>query len=152
MTTVIVSLRLMALAAFFVMIWPGYALLHLAGHGRHRWSAALFAGPAVTLALWIIALSGAAWASVPLRNIFGSVWIATLLLAALGVALRLSVNRRVAANAADTRQDRLRLWATAALLPLLHLGLCLLVAPSERLPAALSPVARSSVPGPRPRG
>jgi hypothetical protein len=110
---------LIALAAFFVMIWPGYALLHLAGHGRHRWSAALFAGPAVTLALWIIALSGAAWASVPLQSIFGPVWIATLLLAALGVALRLSVNRRVAANAADTRQDRLWLWATAALLPLL---------------------------------
>ena len=110
---------LIALAAFFVMIWPGYALLHLAGHGRHRWSAALFAGPAVTLALWIIALSGAAWASVPLKSIFGPVWIATLLLAALGVALRLSVNRRLAANAADTRQDRLWLWATAALLPLL---------------------------------
>ncbi|KRR14229.1 hypothetical protein [Bradyrhizobium valentinum] len=110
---------LIALTAFFVMIWPGYALLHLAGHGRHRWSAALFAGPAATLALWIIALSGAAWASVPLKSIFGPVWIATLLLAALGVALRLSVNRRVAANAADTRQDRLWLWATAALLPLL---------------------------------
>ncbi|WP_028180920.1 hypothetical protein [Bradyrhizobium japonicum] len=110
---------LIALAAFFVIIWPGYALLHLAGHGRHRWSAALFAGPAVTLALWIIALSGAAWASVPLKNIFGPAWIATLLLAALGVALRLSVNRRVAANAVDTRQDRLWLWATAALLPLL---------------------------------
>jgi hypothetical protein len=110
---------LIALAAFFVMIWPGYALLHLAGHGRHRWSAALFAGPAVTLALWIIALSGAAWASVPLKSIFGPVWIATLLLAALGVALRLSVNGRVATYAADTRQDRLWLWATAALLPLL---------------------------------
>lgn len=110
---------LIALAAFFVMIWPGYALLHLAGHGQHRWSAALFAGPAVTLALWVIALSGAAWASIPLKNIFGPVWIATLLLAALGVALRLSVNRRVAADAADTRQDRLWLWATAALLPLL---------------------------------
>jgi hypothetical protein len=110
---------LIALAAFFVMVWPGYALLHLAGHGRHRWSAALFAGPAATLALWIIALSGAAWASVPLKGIFGAVWIATLLLAALGVALRLSVNRRVAASAADARQDQLWLWATAALLPLL---------------------------------
>jgi hypothetical protein len=107
---------LIALAAFFVMIWPGYALLHLAGHGRHRWSAALFAGPAVTLALWIIALSGAAWASVPLRSIFGPVWIATLLLAAFGVVLRLSVNRQVTA-AADTRQERLWLWATAAVLP-----------------------------------
>ena len=105
---------LIALAAFFVMVWPGYALLHLAEHGRHRWSAALFAGPAVTLALWIIALSGAAWASVPLKSIFGPVWIATLLLAALGVALRLSINRQFAA-AADTRQERLWLWATAAL-------------------------------------
>lgn len=63
-------------------------------------------GPAVTLALWIIRLSGATWASVPLRSIFGPVWIATLLLAAFGVALRLSVNRQVAA-ATDTRQERL---------------------------------------------
>lgn len=102
------------LAAFFVMIWPGYALLHLLGHGRHRWPAALFAGPAVTLALWIISLSGAAWASIPLRLVSGRVWIATLLLAALGIVLRISVNRQIAGN------DRPRLlWLIPALVPLL---------------------------------
>jgi hypothetical protein len=102
------------LAAFFVMIWPGYALLHLLGHGRHRWSAALFAGPAVTLALWIIFLSGAAWASIPLRLVSGPVWIATLLLAALGIVLRISVNRQIAGD------DRPRLlWLIAAVVPLL---------------------------------
>jgi hypothetical protein len=39
------------LIAFLLMIWPGYALLHVPGHGRHRWSGALFAGPGLTLAL-----------------------------------------------------------------------------------------------------
>ncbi|MEH2483584.1 hypothetical protein V1282_006941 [Nitrobacteraceae bacterium AZCC 2146] len=108
---------LIALAAFVVMIWPGYALLHLTGLGRHRWSAALYAGPAVTFALWIIALSGAAWASIPLKNIFGPVWIATLVLAVTGVALRMFVSRQVAAISSETRQERLTLWAVAALLP-----------------------------------
>jgi hypothetical protein len=39
------------LIAFLLMIWPGYALLHVPGHGRLRWSGALFAGPGLTLAL-----------------------------------------------------------------------------------------------------
>src|ERR1700688_342928 len=86
------------LIAFLLMIWPGYALLHVLGHGRHRWSGALFAGPGLTLAMWIIALSGAAWASIPLRQVFGPVWIATLLLAALGILLRITVNRQITAG------------------------------------------------------
>jgi hypothetical protein len=108
---------LIALVAFVAMIWPGYALLHITGHGRHRWSAALYAGPAVTFALWIIALSGSAWASIPLKNIFGPVWVATLVFAVIGIALRISVSRQIATMASDTRQDRLTLWAAAALLP-----------------------------------
>jgi hypothetical protein len=108
---------LIALVAFVAMIWPGYALLHLTGHGRHRWAAALYAGPAVTFAIWILVLSGAAWASVPLKTIFGPVWIGTLVLAVVGIALRLSVSRQVAAMASETRRDRLTLWAAAALLP-----------------------------------
>jgi hypothetical protein len=107
------------LAAFLLMIWPGYALLHILRCGRHRWPAALFAGPAVTLALWIIALSGSAWASIPLERISGPIWIASLLLAALGLALRISVNRQIAAGANETRRQLWLLWAIAALLPLL---------------------------------
>ncbi|MEH2470455.1 hypothetical protein V1281_000300 [Nitrobacteraceae bacterium AZCC 2161] len=110
---------LITLAAFFVMIWPGYALLHLLGHGRHRWPAALFAGPAVTLAIWIITLSGAAWASIPLQSLFGPIWMATLLLAIMGLALRISVNRRVAFLAEKAPREWLWLWAVAAALPLL---------------------------------
>src|ERR1700686_3119897 len=90
---------LAALTAFMLMVWPGYALLHMLGHGRHRWPAAQFAGPAVTLALWIIVLSGAAWASIPLHRFSGPIWIASLLLASLGIALRLSVNRQIAGAA-----------------------------------------------------
>jgi hypothetical protein len=107
------------LTAFLLIIWPGYALLHMLGHGRHRWPAALFAGPAVTLALWIIVLSGSAWASIPLHRISGPVWIASLLLAVLGIALRISVRRQVSAGAAESRQQLCLLWAIAALLPLL---------------------------------
>src|SRR5260221_8703346 len=103
--------------AFLLMVWPGYALLHMLGHGRHRWPAALFAGPAMTLALWTIMLSGAAWASVPLHRFSGPIWMASLLLAALGIALRISVNRRIADTANEGRTPLL--WLTAALLPLL---------------------------------
>ena len=108
-----------ALATFFVMIWPGYALLHLLGHGRHHWPAALFAGPAVTLGLWIIALSGAAWTSIPLRLVSGPIWIVTLLFATLGIALRVSARRQMVAGAGESPQQRRRLWLIAALLPLL---------------------------------
>jgi hypothetical protein len=107
------------LVAFLLMIWPGYAVLHLLGHGRHRWSGALFAGPGLTLALWIIALSGAAWASIPLRHIFGPVWIATLLLAALGIILRIAVNRQVVADANESGQWPRLLWLIAVAVPLL---------------------------------
>lgn len=107
---------IIALAALLLMPWPGYVLLHLAGLGRHRWSAVLFVAPAVTLALWIVVLSGAAWASIPLKDIFGPVWIATLALAALGVALRLSIRRKLAASARPQR-EQIALWAVAAVLP-----------------------------------
>ena len=107
------------LTAFVLMIWPGYALLHLLGHGRHRWSGALFAGPGLTLALWIIALSGAAWASIPLRQVFGPVWIVTLLLAALGVFLRIAVNRKVVAVENESEQWPQLLWLIAVAVPLL---------------------------------
>jgi hypothetical protein len=107
-----------ALAAFFLIVWPGYSILHMLGYGRHRWSAAMFAGPTVTLALWIISLSGAAWASIPLRMLFPPVWVGTLLLAALGIALRSSVNRQVTAVSANTRWERLLLWSTAGFVPL----------------------------------
>jgi hypothetical protein len=103
--------------AFLLMVWPGYALLHMLGHGRHRWPSALFAGPAMTLALWIIALSGAAWASIPLHRFSGPIWIVSLLLAALGIALRISVNRQIAGVANEAGVQLL--WFIAALLPLL---------------------------------
>jgi hypothetical protein len=112
---------LIALTVFLMMVWPGYAVLHVLGHGRHRWPAALFAAPAVTLALWIIALSGAAWASIPLHHVSGPVWIASLLLTALGLALRISVWRAIAAGADDDRKQSRLLWATAVVLPLLTL-------------------------------
>lgn len=102
--------------AFLLMPWPGYALLHLLGFGRHRWPAAVFAGPAVTLALWIIVLSGAAWASISLQNIFGPVWIATLVLAVLGIVLRWSVHCQIAA-ASEAKRDAIMLWAAVAILP-----------------------------------
>ena len=101
------------------MAWPGYALLHLLGHGRHRWQGALFAGPAITLALWIVALSGAAWASIPLSRVCGPVWIATALLAALGLALRISVRQQIGRNPADDHRINWALWASATLIPLL---------------------------------
>jgi hypothetical protein len=107
------------LVAFLLMIWPGYALLHVLGHGRHRWSGALFAGPGLTLALWIIALSGAAWASIPLRHVFGPVWIVMLLLAALGILLRISVNRQIVASEKESGQWLRLLWLVAVVVPLL---------------------------------
>jgi hypothetical protein len=55
-------------ACFAFMIWPGYAVLHKLGFGRHRWPLAAFAGVPLTLAIWIIAMSGAAWASIPLAK------------------------------------------------------------------------------------
>jgi hypothetical protein len=106
------------LTAFLLVIWPGYALLHVLGHGRHRWSGASFAGPGLTLALWIIALSGAAWASIPLRRVFAPVWIATLLLAALGILLRISVNRQIAGEN-ESGQPFRSLWLVAVVVPLL---------------------------------
>jgi hypothetical protein len=107
---------LIVLATFLLMPWPGYALLHLLGFGRHRWSAAVLAGPAVTLALWIIALSGAAWASISLRTIFSPIWIATVVLAALGMTLRWAVNSKIAA-AGEAKRDVILLWITAVVLP-----------------------------------
>lgn len=110
---------LMVACFLFTMVWPGYVLLHLLGHGRHRWQGALFAGPAITLALWIVALSGAAWASIPLRQVCGPVWIATALLAALGLALRISVRQQIAPGPAGDRRINWALWASTTLIPLL---------------------------------
>ena len=110
---------LTVVVAFLLMIWPGYALLHVLGNGRHRWSGALFAGPGLTLALWVIALSGAAWASIPLRHTFGPIWIETLLLAALGVLLRISVNPKIAAGENENGPWPRLLWVIAVVMPLL---------------------------------
>jgi hypothetical protein len=110
---------LTVLVAFLLMIWPGYALLHVLGHGRHRWSGALFAGPGLTLALWIIALSGAAWASIPLRHAFGPIWIVTLLLAALGILLCISVKRQIVAGENENGPWPRLLWVIAVVAPLL---------------------------------
>jgi hypothetical protein len=112
---------LTVLTVFLMMVWPGYTVLHVLGHGRHRWPAALFAAPAVTLALWIIVLSGAAWASIPLHRVSGPVWIASLLLTGLGLALRISARLPIAAGADDSRKQSWLLWAIAVGLPLLTL-------------------------------
>jgi hypothetical protein len=114
----------LASACFALMIWPGYAVLHLIGLGRHRWPAAGLAGPAVTLAIWVIVLSGTVWASIPLQRVTGPLWIVTFLSAALGIILRISVRRLIAA---DRRQ--IFVWAIALFLALaampstLHYGL-----------------------------
>jgi hypothetical protein len=115
-----------ALLACIVMPWSGYAVLHLAGYGRHRWPAALFAGPAITLALWIIALSGAAWASIPLKEVLIPVWIATLFLAIIGGAL---AKTTLTQSQSAPQQRSVVLWLLAAVLPFavmpstLHYGL-----------------------------
>src|SRR5450830_1048849 len=88
----------LAIAAFFLLIWPGYAVLHLLGFGSDRWSGALFAGPAVTLALWIVSLSGTVWAKLTLQQTAIPIWIATLVLAAIGIGMAVSSRRE--ANAA----------------------------------------------------
>jgi hypothetical protein len=112
----------LSLTAFSLVIWPGYAVLHLLGLGHHRWVGAQFAGPAVTLALWIIVLSGAAWASIPLRVIFAQVWIATAILAAIGIVLWISVTWKIAFDRNPRRRTLWRrtlfLWALAAVLSL----------------------------------
>jgi len=116
------------LTAFGLIIWPGYAVLHLLGLGRHRWEASAFAGPAVTLALWIVVISGAVWASVPLQRVSGPVWIASFLLAALGIALRISVRRQLSVEPHDGRR-RMFCWpiaivlAIAAMPSTIHYGL-----------------------------
>jgi hypothetical protein len=106
----------LSLAASALAIWPGYAVLHLLGLGRHRWIGAQFASPAVTLALWIIVLSGAAWASIPLRVVFAPVWIVTAILAAIGIVLWISV-RKLAVDRYLRRQT-LFLWSLVAVVSL----------------------------------
>src|SRR3981081_135289 len=88
-------------ASFAFMIWPGYALLHLLGFGRHRWSSAMFAGAPLTLAIWTVAMSGAAWASIPLASISTAVFVLVGLLAALGVALRISVRHSIGIDTSE---------------------------------------------------
>ena len=84
----------LALAVFFLMVWPGYALLYLLGFGSDRWPWARFAGPAVTLSFWIIALSGTVWARLTLEQTAIPIWIATLLLAVIGFCLDASSWRK----------------------------------------------------------
>jgi hypothetical protein len=105
------------LAAFMFMIWPGYALLHLLGFGRHRWPLAEFAGAPMTLAIWIIAMSGAAWASIPLASLSTAVCILMVMLAALGIALRISVQQSVEIETSEQRYRHRLLWLIAVLLP-----------------------------------
>jgi hypothetical protein len=109
----------LAVACFSFMIWPGYALLHLMGFGRHRWSPAPFAGVPLTLAIWIIAMSGAAWASIPLAKLSTPVFIFMALLAALGIVLRISVQNRIRIETSEQRSRQRLLWLIAVLLPLL---------------------------------
>jgi hypothetical protein len=109
----------MAFFLFFLMTWSGYALLHLVGLGSNRWPCAIFAGPAVIVALWTIVLSGAVWALVPLNLIAIPTWALTISLAAIGLGLRLSVR----GHSAETG-DYDHLWSAvavvaAALIPLL---------------------------------
>ena len=106
-------------AMFFLMIWPGYALLHLLGHRQSGWSAALFAGPAVTLAIWTISLSGAAWASIPLSQVSRPIWIATFLLAGLGLVLRASLNFQSEAPRELNLRSQCLLWLAAILVPVI---------------------------------
>jgi hypothetical protein len=103
--------------SFAFMIWPGYALLHLMGFGRHRWPLAEFAGAPLTLAIWIIAMSGAAWASIPLAKLSTPVFILMVLLAVLGIALRISVRHSIGIEASEQRYRRILLWLIAILLP-----------------------------------
>jgi hypothetical protein len=107
----------MTLAALAFMVWPGYAVLHVLGLGRHRWSAALFAGPTITLALWIISLSGAAWASIPLRNVFGPVWMSTAVLAVIGLGLWVSARQKIKRDQ-NLMMKSLFLWSLTMVLPL----------------------------------
>ncbi|MBI5132529.1 MAG: hypothetical protein HZA66_24070 [Rhodopseudomonas palustris] len=106
-----------ALLGFFVMIWPGYAVLHLLGLGRHRWKAALFAGPAVTTAIWTIALSDAAWASVPLRDVANVVWLTTAIAAASGLLLAV-ISRPQPLPATSSAEPSVRwLWISVVTIP-----------------------------------
>jgi len=73
----------------------------------------------MTLALWIIELSGAAWASIPLSHVFAPVWVFTLLLAALGISLRISVNRQIVAGENEPGPWPRLLWLVAVVVPLL---------------------------------
>jgi hypothetical protein len=107
----------MTLAALAFMVWPGYAVLHVLGLGRRRWSAALFAGPTITLALWINSLSGAAWASIPLRNVFGPVWMSTAVLAVIGLGLWVSARQKVKRDQ-NPMMKSLFLWSLTMVLPL----------------------------------
>lgn len=116
------------LTAFGLIIWPGYAVLHLLGLGRHRWEASALAGPSVTLALWIVVMSGAVWASIPLHRVSGPVWIVSFLLTTLGIGLRISVRRQLSAEPHDGRR-RMLCWliaivlAIAAIPSTIHYGL-----------------------------
>lgn len=85
----------MALLACALLPWPGYAVLHIFGAGRARWPGAILAGPAVTVALWTVVLSGAAWLAVPLERIGYAAWVATAAVGCLGLALRISVAQKV---------------------------------------------------------
>jgi hypothetical protein len=109
----------LTIVCFFFMIWPGYAVLHLMGFGRHRWPLAAFAGAPLTLAIWIIAISGAAWASIPLTKLSTPIVILMMLLAALGIVLRISVRDSIGIETSEERSRRRLLWLIVVSLPLL---------------------------------
>lgn len=75
------------LLLFLLLPWPGYAVLHVTGWGRGRTDLPLLFAPAVTLALFVIVLSGAAWLSIPLEHAARPVWIGALVCGSVGATL-----------------------------------------------------------------
>lgn len=98
------------------MVWPGYAVLHLLGFGSRRWASATLAAPAVTLALFVVVMSGTAWASIAFSTIAFPVWIGILVLMIAGIALRLSVGRLAEGNHRGSR-FQFFFWLIAVLIP-----------------------------------
>ena len=108
---------LVACVAFLVMIWPGYALLHLVGLGMRGWPHALFAGPVLTLALWIVVLCLSVWSSLPVKQIAIPLWIGTLALGILGIGLFARCRRAVLGD--SLREPWFWMaWAGAVAIPL----------------------------------
>jgi hypothetical protein len=78
------------LLAFAFMPWPGYLVLHIAGWGRGRIALPLLFAPAVTLALFVVGLSGSAWSSIPLAQVATPMLIASAVTGIAGLVLYFS--------------------------------------------------------------